>query len=197
MRKARLIRELTACTLAVAIVGAAPASFADDEPRRGAYGPGMMMGGGYGPGYGPGMMGGGYGPGYGPGMMGRGYGGNYGPGYGSGYGPGMMGGGYGPGMMGPGYGGGYAPEWGWNGQRLTDQQRDRLRAIQEDQQEKQYKLMQKMQDRQRELYRMQLAADPDYEAIKKKSREIGDLQQQMAQERIEAHKRMEKALGEN
>ena len=33
-----------------------------------------MMGGGYGPGYGPGMMGGGYGPGYGPGMMGPGYG---------------------------------------------------------------------------------------------------------------------------
>lgn len=66
------------------------------------YGPGMM--GGYGPGYG--MMGGGYGPGYGPGMMG-----SYGPGWmmGGGYGPGwMMGGGYGPGY-GPGMMGGYGP----------------------------------------------------------------------------------------
>jgi len=60
------------------------------------YGPGMM--GGYGP------NSGGYGPGY---MMGGGYGGAYGPGwmmYGGGYGPGPMMGGYGP-----GYGGGYGP----------------------------------------------------------------------------------------
>jgi hypothetical protein len=56
----------------------------------GGYGPGTMMGPGYGGGYGPGMMG--------PGMMG-GYGGGYG------MGPGMMGPGYGPGYSaGPGYG---------------------------------------------------------------------------------------------
>jgi hypothetical protein len=56
------------------------------------YGPGWMMG----PGYGSGMMGG-YGPGWGGGQ---------------GYGPGMMGwggGGYGPGWMMRGWGGGYGP----------------------------------------------------------------------------------------
>ncbi len=105
----------------------------------------------------------------------------------------MMGG-YGPGMMGLGYDG-YAPQWRAGVQRLTDRQRDRLRDIQAEQHEKQFELMREMQDRQRELYRMQLADEPDYEAIKKKSREIGDLQQKMAEERIEAHKRMEKALG--
>lgn len=101
-----------------AVAGAAIIAFAHPANAQ-PYGPGMM--GGYGPGYG--MMGGGYGPGYGPSMMG-GYGPGYmmGPGYGGGYGPGMMGGGYGPGygpsmmggygsgnMMGPGYGGGYGP----------------------------------------------------------------------------------------
>lgn len=79
-----------ACAAAAAIVVLAFASPVKAQP----YGPGMM--GGYGPGYG--MMGGGYGPGYGPGMMG-----GYGPGW-------MMGGGYGPGwMMGGGYGPGYGP----------------------------------------------------------------------------------------
>jgi hypothetical protein len=67
----------------------------------GGYGPGYMMG----PGYGPGMMG--HGGGYGPGWMMRGYHGGYGPGMMGGYGPGYMmrgyGGSYGPGMMG-GYG---------------------------------------------------------------------------------------------
>ncbi len=105
----------------------------------------------------------------------------------------LMMGGYGPGIRGLGYDG-YAPQWRAGGQRLTDRQRDRLRDIQAEQHEKQFELMRKMQDRQRELYRMQLADEPDYEAIKKKSREIGDLQQKMAEERIEAHKRMEKAL---
>jgi Spy/CpxP family protein refolding chaperone len=57
--------------------------------------------------------------------------------------------------------------------------------------------MQKMQDRQRELQRLQLAEEPDYDAIKEKSREIGELQQQMAEERIEMHKHMREALDQN
>jgi hypothetical protein len=72
---------------AVALAVAATAAPAAAQPY--GYGPGWMMG----PGYGPGMMGPGYGPGYGPGMMGPGY--ATGPGYGHGYGPGMMYG-YGP-----------------------------------------------------------------------------------------------------
>lgn len=58
-------------------------ALADDDGYYRGRGPGMMWGGGYG----PGMMG----NGYGPGMMG-------------GYGPGMMGNGFGPGMMGFGMG---------------------------------------------------------------------------------------------
>lgn len=117
--------------LAAAVAGASMPSLADEEPtmpymgmmRDGPVGPGSagmgMMGSGYGPAYGsnfgPGaMMGGGYGPGtgFGPGAMMGGYGG-----YGMGPGMGMMGlgpmggggfpmgmmGGMGPGMMG-GYG---------------------------------------------------------------------------------------------
>ena len=85
---------------------------------------GTAVGQGYG--MGPGMMGGGYGPGYGmgPGMMG-----GYGPG--QGMGPGMMGG-YGPGQgMGPGMmGGGYGP--GYAALNLTDEQRKKIDAIQEE-----------------------------------------------------------------
>ena len=119
MRRARLARELTACTLAVALAGAASTALADDDmPRRGMTGPGMMDGTGpHGPGYGYGQ-GQGYGPGYG---YGQGQG--YGPGYGygmrgggpcGGYGRGMTGpgyGGYGPGMVGPGYGRGASRSW--------------------------------------------------------------------------------------
>jgi len=86
----------------------------------GGYGPGWMMG----RGYGPGMMGG-YGPGYG--MMGRGYG----PGMMGGYGPGYMmrgyGGGYGPGMMG-GYGPGYFGNQG-DMKLTTDQVKNYLQQM--------------------------------------------------------------------
>ena len=196
MNKSRLVRELTACTLAAAVVGATPAALADDDtPRRGMMGPGMMMDGNgpYGPGYGQGMHGGGpcvYGPGAmhgsGQGMMMPGYR--------------MMGPGYsmGPGMMGPGYG--YGPMmggYGWgssNMGRLTEQKAERLREIQQERWQQHAELMEQMHERQRELYRMQLADDPDYEAIKKKSREIGKLQQEMALHRIEAHQQMQEAL---
>ena len=205
MKQSKLVRNLTACSLAAAMLGAMPLAVAgDDRPPRammdgyGPHGPSYGMqgagpcvpGGGYGPGtMGPGMM-----QGYGPGMM-RGYGPGYGAGYGpgpmQGYGPGMMQG-YGPGMMGPGYGAGSS-----NLGRLTDKQRERIGKLQQKNQEEHWKLMQKMQDRQRELYRMQLADDPDYEAIKEKSRELGELQQEMAEERIEMHRQMRNVLEED
>ncbi|WP_322520678.1 hypothetical protein SR882_07725 [Guyparkeria halophila] len=162
---------------------------------QGMMGPGMMGPGMMGPGYG-----GGYGGGYGHGMMQPGYGpGMMGPGYGAGYGPGMMGPGYGQGMMGSG---GYGPMMngsgpGWGGQPLSEKQRERMRELQQEEQKAHWERMQKMQDRQRELQRLQLAEEPDYDAIKEKSREIGELQQQMAEERIEMHKRMREALDQN
>jgi len=127
MSQKRRITMAVALAMATTFAGTAITAQAEqpvpaNESPYAGYGPGMMWGGGYGPGmgggYGPGMMGGGYGPGmgggYGPGMMGGGYGPRpgYGPGMHRGYGPGM-GGGYGPGMMGggygPGMGGGYGP----------------------------------------------------------------------------------------
>ncbi|MCL7744140.1 hypothetical protein LV476_04125 [Guyparkeria hydrothermalis] len=202
MRKSTFVRELTACSLAIALAGAAPTAVADnDQPRRGMMGPGMMDGyGPYGPGYGmqgaapcvpggygPGMMGPGMMHGYGPGMM-QGYGPGYGPGMMPGYGAGMMQG-YGPGMMAPGYGTGSS-----NLGRLTEKQRERLRELQQEEQQEHLELMQQMQEHQRELYRMQLADDPDYEAIKKKSRHLNELQQEMAEERIEMHRKMRDIL---
>ena len=201
MKQTRLVRNLTACSLAAALLGAAPmmAVADDDRPRRGMMGPGMMEGyGPYGPGYGmqgagpcapggygPGMMGPGMMQGYGPGMM-QGYGPGYGPGMMQGYGP-MHG--YGGGMMAPGYGVGSS-----NLGRLTEKQRERMQELQQEEQKDHWELMQKMQERQRELYRMQLADEPDYDAIKKKSRELGKLQQEMAEERIEMHRQMRNVL---
>lgn len=198
MKQTSLIRKLTACSLAATLMSAAPmmAMADDDRPHRGMMGSGMMDG--YGPGYG--MQGaapcapGSYGPGMmGPGMM-HGYGPAYGPGMMQGYGPmhgyggGMMQG-YGPGMMAPGYGVGSS-----NLGRLTEKQRERMRELQQEEREAHWELMQKMQERHRELYRMQLADDPDYDAIKKKSRELGKLQQEMAEERIEMHRQMRNVL---
>ena len=74
-----------------------------------------------------GMMGGGWGPGYGPGMMG----GGWGPGYGGGYGPGMMGG------WGRGGGIGWLPD-------LSREQREKIAGIQRDYASKQWPLMQQM-----------------------------------------------------
>ena len=206
----RLLRELTACGLAATMLTAAPAALAeDDQPRRGMMGPGMMgpgmmnnsgpYGSGYGMrgappctpgGYGPGMMGPGMMQGYGPGMM-QGYGPGMMGGYGPGYGPGMMQG-YGPGMMAPGFGMGSS-----NLGRLTEEQHERLRELQQQEQKELWESMQKMQDRQREIQRMQLADEPDYDAIKEKSREISELQQEMAEERIDMHKRMREALDQD
>ncbi|KTG17531.1 MULTISPECIES: periplasmic heavy metal sensor [unclassified Guyparkeria] len=210
MKQIRLVRNLTACSLAVALLGSAPmmAVADDDQPRRGMMGPGMMDGyGPYGPGYGmqgagPCAPGGGYGSGmmgpgmmhgYGPGMM-QGYGPGYGQGMMQGYGPmhgyggGMMQG-YGPGMMAPGYGMGSS-----NLGRLTEKQRERMRELQQEEKKEHWERMQKMQQHQRELYRMQLADEPNYDAIKEKSRELGKLQQEMAEERIEMHRKMRDVL---
>lgn len=97
MRKNLVI--VAAAVVIVAVVAVGIRSVA--QPY--GYGPGYIMGSGYGPGmmggYGPGWGGGGQG--YGPGMMG--WGGGYGPGYGM---MGGYGGGYG---MGPGMMYGYGP----------------------------------------------------------------------------------------
>jgi len=89
----------------------------------GGYGPGTMMGGGYG--MGPGMMGGGYGMGMGPGMM---------MGGGMGMGPGMMMGGSMMGMHGL-----YMLD-------LTDDQRSKVNAIQDKLRKQHWEIMGRMMD---------------------------------------------------
>ena len=134
---------------------------------------------GYGPGYGmgPGMMGGGYGPGYGmgqgmgPGMMG-----------GGGYGPGQ---GMGPGMMGGGYGSGYAAL------NLTDEQRKKIDAIQEEVWSKQGELMGRMHA---QSYRMHDFGKADDATARKAFDEMAAAHKQMFETRLDARKRIDAVL---
>jgi Spy/CpxP family protein refolding chaperone len=134
---------------------------------------------GYGPGYGmgPGMMGGGYGPGYGmgqgmgPEMMG---GGGYGPG--QGMGPGMMGGGYGP---------------GYAALNLTDEQRKKIDAIQEEVWSKQGEFMGRMHA---QSYRMHDFGKADDAAARKAFDEMAAAHKQMFETRLEARKRIDAVL---
>ncbi|WP_372592570.1 Spy/CpxP family protein refolding chaperone, partial [Guyparkeria sp.] len=80
---------------------------------------------------------------------------------------------------------------------LTDQQRQRLQEIREKNSEKMGELMEQMEERQRELYRLNQAPDPDYDAMRETTKAIGELQQQMAKERIEARKQMHEAVTDN
>jgi Spy/CpxP family protein refolding chaperone len=165
------------------------------------YGPGMM--GGYGPGYGAGMMNG-YGPGYGPGMMGGGYGPGYGRsmmyGYGPGFGPGMMGGygpGYGPGMMngyGPGFGPGARGGVARNPLALSNDQRTKINAIQNQTRKSNWALMGQIQDQQAKIGELSEAPSPDNAAIEKAEKDISKLQQQMYQNAVDAHQKMDEVL---
>jgi Spy/CpxP family protein refolding chaperone len=136
-------------------------------------------GSGYGPGYGPGMA---------PGMMG-----GYGPGQG------MMGGGYGPGqgMMGGGYG--PAPGWGASGGataalNLTDEQRGKVLAIQEENRRKNWDTMGKMRAEQFKLRSMYNADSVDPQAFAEQQKKVDDLRREMLVSRLETRKQVEAVL---
>jgi Spy/CpxP family protein refolding chaperone len=133
------------------------------------YGPGMMGGSG---GYGPGMMGGGYGPG----MMG-------------GYASGMMGG-YGRGMMGGFAGGGP----GLAALNLSDEQQEKVFAIQEEQRRKNFDTMSKMRSETFKLRRMYTADNVDSKAVVEQQRRVDDLRRQMLASRLEMRKQVESVL---
>src|SRR5574341_824897 len=167
------ITDMTLKTLAAALlaVGIA-AGAATDATAQGPGGPGK------GPGYGPGP-----GQGYGPGMMG-GYGPGAGYGPGQGYGPGMMGGyGGGPGMM-----GGYGPRGGGMlaALNLTDEQREKILKIQEDNRSKNWDLMGKMRSEQFKLRQMAFGDKLDANAIADQQKKVDDLRRQMLKSRIES-----------
>jgi len=162
---------IPAVMLAVAMLPAAAEETAAVNPSQmtSGYGagPGMMGPGGQGmgPGYGWGQ---GMGPGYGQGPgMGRGMGPGYGQGQGMGpgYGPGQgMGPGYGQGrgmgpgmMMGPGMG--LGPIWALN---LTDEQRQSIDTIMQEQQQTHMQLMSRMMEEGNKL--QQLYSQPQWDA---------------------------------
>lgn len=121
-----------------------------------------------GPGYGPG------GPGYGQGMMGRG--------------------GYGPGMM-----GGYGPGWGASGGataalNLTDEQREKIFAIQERNRQKNWDKMGKMRAEQFKLRSMYNADNVDPQAFAEQQKKVDDLRREMMVSRLETRKQVEGVL---
>jgi Spy/CpxP family protein refolding chaperone len=131
-----------------------------------------------GPVYGPGMMGGGpgYGPGYGPGMMGGG---------GPGYGPGMMGGG------GPGYGPGAKMLESLN---LTDEQRDKIQAMQEENRQKNWATMGQLRTEMFALRRMYNADKVDPNAVAEQQKKVDELRRQMLKSRLESRNQVEAML---
>ena len=133
---------------------------------------GAPLAGAQGPGYGygPGGMGG-----YGPGMMG-------------GYGPGM-GGGYGPGMMG-GYGRGGAMA----ALNLTDEQHDKLFALQEANRKKNWDTMSAMRSETFKLQRMYNAESIDSKAVLEQQKKVDDLRRQVIASRLDMRKQMESVL---
>jgi Spy/CpxP family protein refolding chaperone len=124
-----------------------------------------MMG-GYGGG--PGMMGGG-------GMMG-----GYGPG------PGMMGG-YGPGWGGPSGGATAALN-------LTDEQREKVLAIQEENRRKNWDTMGKMRAEQFKLRSLYNADSVNPQAFAEQQKKVDDLRREMLVSRLETRKQVEAVL---
>jgi len=116
--------------------------------------------------------------GYGPGMMG---------GYGPGYGPGMMGG-YGRGMMGDGASfGATAPLAALD---LTDEQRDKIAALREENRRKNWDNMGKVRAEQFKLRQMYGADNVDPQAFAEQQKRVDDLRREMLVSRLETHKQV-------
>ena len=172
MTTSRFAAAVTALALGAATAGSIAAT---QEQGGQGYGPGA--GGGYGPGYGrgAGMMGG-YGPGggYGQGMMG---------GYGGGYGPGGGRGGY-------GYGGG-GPFAAMN---LTDEQREKIAKIQEDNRSRNWNTMGQMRSEMFKLRQMYFADKLDANALTEQQRKVDELRRQMITGHVEARNQIDALL---
>jgi len=108
-----------------------------------------------------------------------------GPGYG--YGRGMMGGGYGPGMM----MGGYGPLAVLN---LTDEQQDKIFAIQEANRKKNWDTMSAMRSETFKLRRMYNAETVDSKGVLEQQKKVDDLRRQMLASRLELRKQVEGVL---
>lgn len=167
------MKTIIAAVLAIGMTAMTVSSvaIAQTGPGQGAgYGRGNTMG-GYG--YGPGMMGG-----YGPGMMG-------------GYGPGMMGGGaYGPGMMrgGAGFGGPLALL------DLSEEQREKVARIQEENRAKNWTAMGQLRSEQFKLRQMYFSDKIDPNTYADQQRKVDELRRNMLKSRIEARNQIDALL---
>jgi Spy/CpxP family protein refolding chaperone len=118
----------------------------------------------------------------------------YGPGYGPGYERGMMGygpgGGFGPGMMGggPGAGGALAAL------NLTDEQREKVFAIQEEHRKKNWGAMGEVRSEQFKLRNMYRGEKLDADKIAEQQKKVDGLRQQMLKSRVEAHNQIAAVL---
>ena len=124
----------------------------------------------------------------GPGMMG-----GYGPG-GYGMGPGMMGG-YGPGGygMGPGMMGGYGPG-GYGGLNLSDEQRAKIAALQQEVSRKQWDLIGKMHEQGYHMDQFNAPGTVDESAARKAYQVMSDAHKAMFETMLESRKRIDAVL---
>ena len=104
----------------------------------------------------------------------------YGPGHGQGRG--MMDGGHGSGMMG-GYGAGRM----FSALNLSDEQREKVSAIQESQRKKSWATMGEVRAEQFKLRGMYGAEKLDADKIAEQQKKVDDLRRQMLKSRVEAH----------
>ena len=111
-----------------------------------------------------------------------------GPGYGQGpgYGPGMMGG-YGPGWGGPSGGATAALN-------LTDEQREKVLAIQEENRRKNWDTMGKMRAEQFKLRSLYNADSVDPQAFAEQQKKVDELRRAMLVSRLETRKQVEAVL---
>jgi Spy/CpxP family protein refolding chaperone len=112
-----------------------------------------------------------------------------GPGHGQGYGVGM-GGGYGPGMM----GGGHGPGGALAALNLTDEQREKVFAIQEEQRTKNWAVMGEMRSEQYKLRSLYRGDKLDANKIAEQQKKIDGLRQQMLKSRVETHNQIAAVL---
>jgi len=116
-----------------------------------------------------------------------------GPGYGPGYGGGP---GYGPGMMGgAGPGRGYGPGAGLpESLNLTDEQREKIQAIQEENRQKNWAAMGQLRSEMFALRRMYYADKVDPNAAAEQQKKVDELRRQMLKSRLESHNQVEAML---
>jgi len=113
----------------------------------------------------------------------QGYG--YGPGYGPGYGQGR-------GMMGGGYG--YGAGGGLAALNLTDEQREKVFAIQEEHRKKNWTVMGEMRAEQFKLRNMARGEKLDADKLVEQQKKVDGLRQQMFKSRVEAHNQIAAVL---